>query len=198
MANGNPRKSQTKVRTLTTTGAADDAGAGAAQPAEKRGTLPSAKPGLAPPLRLTIDVVLTARRWRSLLDDRLRPIGQSAARMEAMSVIARSPESAQIEVAKRIGIEGATFTRMLDALAADGLVERLAHPTDRRTKHIRLTAAGRIALDEIMTAAEVLRRQLLDGIDPAKLAATNEFLEILLHRMEHDMPDPADALRDAG
>jgi MarR family transcriptional regulator for hemolysin len=144
-----------------------------------------------PPLRLTIDMVLAARRWRALLDDRLRPLGQSAARMEAMSVISRSPPgSAQIEIARRIGIEGATFTRMLDALEADALVERRPHPTDRRTKHIRLTAAGEAALGEILAAADRLRTQLLAGVERSEMERANAFLDMLLTRMEHGLPEP--------
>jgi MarR family transcriptional regulator for hemolysin len=144
---------------------------------------------LPPPLRLTIDLVLAARRWRALLDERLRPLGQSAARMEAMTVIARAPpDSAQIEIARRIGIEGATFTRMVDALEADSLVERRPHPTDRRTKHIGLTATGQSVLAELLALAAGLRERLLTGVAPDDVDATNLFLEGLLARMEDDLP----------
>lgn len=155
------------------------------------GSRPGAGTPLPPPLRLTTDIVLAARRWRALLDDRLRALGQSAARMEAMAVISRSPPgSAQIEIARRIGIEGATFTRMLDALEADGMVERRPHPTDRRTKHIRLTPAGQSALAEILELASRLRAQLLTGIDPSQMDRTSALLETLLERMEQGLPDP--------
>ena len=68
-------------------------------------------------IRLTINLVLVARRWRSLLDERLRLIGQSSARMEALAAIINSPSlSAQVDIAKRLRIEGPTMTRMLDTL----------------------------------------------------------------------------------
>lgn len=112
-------------------------------PPGRRGSRIAREDRLTSKLRLTIQMVLIARRWRSLLDDHLRPLGQSAARMEAMATIAYAPPSTpQIEIAKSIGIEGATLTRMLDSLEGDGLVERLPDPSDRRTKHIRLTDAG--------------------------------------------------------
>src|SRR6187402_3373280 len=41
--------------------------------------------GTRPDIRLTINLVLVARRWRSLMDDRLRLVGQSSARMEALA-----------------------------------------------------------------------------------------------------------------
>jgi MarR family transcriptional regulator for hemolysin len=167
----------------------------AAVPAIPPWALDDSRPGegtpLAAPLRLTIDMVLAARRWRALLDDRLRPLGQSAARMEAMAVISRSPpDSAQIEIARRIGIEGATFTRMLDALEADEMVERRPHPTDRRTKLIRLTPSGESALAEILAVADRLRTQLLAGIDVGEVDRANLFLEALLWRMDEGLPAP--------
>ena len=53
-------------------------------------------------IRLTVNLVLVARRWRSLLDDKLRAFGQSSARMEALAAISNSPSlSAQVDIAKR-------------------------------------------------------------------------------------------------
>ncbi len=84
-------------------------------------------------LGLMIAIVLAGRRWRALLDEKLRQLGHSASRMEAMAAIAYSPAATtQIQIAKRIGIEGPTLTRTLDMLEADALVERLPDPSDRR------------------------------------------------------------------
>src|SRR5690606_10989024 len=116
-------------------------------------------------IRLTVNLVIVARRWRSLLDDRLRLVGQSSARMEALAAIINSPSlSAQVDIAKRLRIEGPTMTRMLDTLEKDGLVERLADPADRRTKQLRLTAAGEEILAAIFEIADEMRARLLDGL----------------------------------
>ena len=142
-------------------------------------------------IRLTINLVLVARRWRSLLDERLRTIGQSAARMEAMSAIFNSPTlSAQVDIAKRLRIEGPTMTRMLDTLENDGLVERLPDPSDRRTKQLRLTAAGEAALEEIFAIADELRDALLDGIPHEKMDELNAFLGMLTGRLDSGLPPP--------
>lgn len=147
------------------------------------------EPISSPELRLTIYVVLLARRWRSLLDERLRPLGQSAARMEAMSAIYRArPMSTQVEIARLISIEGATFTRMLDTLEADGLVERLAYPSDRRSKQIRLTAAGERALKDILAVAADLRAWLLEEVSAEDIDTTNDFLRTLLERFDDSPP----------
>jgi len=143
-------------------------------------------------IRLTINLVLVARRWRSLLDERLRLIGQSSARMEALGAIMNSPAlSAQVNIAKRLKIEGPTMTRMLDTLEADGLVERLPDPSDRRTKQLRLTAEGERVLQEIFTIADELRDRLLDGLPADKIDELNAFLGLLTERLDAGLPPRA-------
>lgn len=140
---------------------------------------------LSPRMRLTVQLVLIARRWRSLLDDRLRLIGQSSARMEALWAIAYTPpQSPQIEIARRIGIEGATLTRMLDTLEAEGLVERVPDPSDRRSKHIRITDEGKAVLEEIVAIADELRTTLVKGIAGSAIDEANDFLAEILGRLE--------------
>jgi len=141
-------------------------------------------------IRVTVNLVLVARRWRSLLDERLRLIGQSSARMEALAAIINSPSlSAQVDIAKRLRIEGPTMTRMLDTLEADGLVERLPDPGDRRTKQLRLTPAGEAVLEEIFGIADELRDRLIDGVEPERLDELNELLVMLTERLDAGLPE---------
>ena len=141
-------------------------------------------------IRVTVNLVLVARRWRSLLDERLRLIGQSSARMEAMAAIINSPSlSAQVDIAKRLRIEGPTMTRMLDTLEADGLVERLPDPADRRTKQLRLTPTGEKVLEEIFAIADELRDRLLDRVAPERLDELNALLVMLTDRLDAGLPE---------
>ncbi|WP_054529266.1 MarR family transcriptional regulator [Erythrobacter sp. SG61-1L] len=143
-----------------------------------------------PEIRMTVHMVLTARRWRSLLDERLRPIEQSSARMEAMSAILNSPPlSPQVEIARRLRIEGPTLTRMLDTLEKDGLVERLPDPKDRRTNQLRLTGSGEAELARIFAISDAMRGRLLEGFSEEQILQVNEVLEVLLARLDAGLPD---------
>jgi MarR family transcriptional regulator for hemolysin len=129
----------------------------------------------------TYRIILVARRYRAMLDEQLRPLGYGTARMEALSTIARASEpSAQIAIAKRIGIEGPTLTRMLDTLEADGLVVRRPDPHDRRTKLIELTEEGEIALEEIMRVAHAFRATVLKSLTDDELDQVNGVTEKLM------------------
>jgi MarR family transcriptional regulator for hemolysin len=145
--------------------------------------------GTTPDIMLTVLLVLVGRRWRSLLDEKLRPTGQSSARMEAMSAIMNSPDrSAQVEIAKRLRIEGPTLTRMLDTLEKDGLVARLPDPADRRSKQLQLTPEGEETLHEIFDIADVYRTRLFDGLDADDKAALNRVLSHLLDQLDTGLP----------
>ena len=148
---------------------------------------PDAKPTIHGTSRLdreygfTYRIILIARRYRAMLDEQLRPLGYGTARMEALSTIARATEpTAQIAIAKRIGIEGPTLTRMLDTLEADGLVVRRQDPTDRRTKLIELTPEGEKALEEIMRVAHAFRATVLKTLSDEDLEQVNEVTDKLM------------------
>jgi MarR family transcriptional regulator for hemolysin len=145
----------------------------------------------SPDIRLTIALVLVARRWRSVLDERLRAIHQGTARMEALSAIYNSPEAtSQVNIARRLRIEGPTLTRMIDSLEKDGLVERLADPEDRRTKKLKVTPAGKAALEEIFAIADTYRKRLLVDISAEEVTMMNELLSGMLDKLDDGLPDP--------
>ena len=150
--------------------------------------------GSTPEIRLTVALVLVARRWRALIDEQLRPLGQSSARMEALSAIinAKAPSS-QAEIASRLRIEGPTLTRMIDALSRDKLVERNPAPSDRRTNYLNVTEEGETALEAIFEVTDGMRKRLLDGFSEAEIETLSGFLHRLLERLDTGLADRAGA-----
>jgi MarR family transcriptional regulator for hemolysin len=142
-----------------------------------------------PAIMLTIGLVLAGRRWRSLLDEKLRPTGQSAARLETLAAIINSPPlSPQVDIARRLKVEGPTLTRMLDALEKDGLIERLPDPADRRTKLLRVTHTGEAVLAEMFAIADELRSRLLEGFGGTEVAEANALFGELIRRLDAGLP----------
>ena len=56
--------------------------------------------------------------------------------------------------ARRLRIEGATVTRMVDILSKEGLVRRSPDPGDRRAWRLYLTDASRPTLDQMQAKLE--------------------------------------------
>jgi MarR family transcriptional regulator for hemolysin len=122
----------------------------------------------------------TARGWRLMVDRRLKDLGMSQASWLTVAEAAKSKTPlAQIELANRVGVEGATMVAMLDRLANAGLIVRVPSETDRRVKLVTLTAEGQKLYEKVQVEASAVRKQLLSGIDPKVLLAATELLEKL-------------------
>lgn len=135
--------------------------------------------------RTTRALVVAARRWRKLANERVKVVGQSMARWETLFLVGFSGEElTQSELARLISVEGPTMVRMLDVLARDGLIERHQSEADRRVTTNRITPAGTQVIGEVMEVTNRLREELLRDIDPDKLAVANEVLGQILGKLD--------------
>jgi len=129
-----------------------------------------------------------ARAWRQALDKRLKHLGIGQAGWMTIAMVAKSGEPmSQRSLASLVEVEGSSMVAMLDRLERDGLVLRVASPTDRRVKLVQLTEAGLKVYQEVRREADAMRASLLGDIDPQELAAATRLLETLRKRIE-DMP----------
>jgi MarR family transcriptional regulator for hemolysin len=135
--------------------------------------------------RATRAIVVAARRWRKVANDRVKAVGQTMARWETLFLVAFSnSEYTQSELARLISVEGPTMVRMLDLLAKDGLIERRQSETDRRVTTNRITPKGKRAIGEIMAITNALRADVLRDIDPERLAICVDVLTQILKRLD--------------
>jgi MarR family transcriptional regulator, transcriptional regulator for hemolysin len=133
-------------------------------------------------------LTFVARRWRNLMNEELRAVGQSQARWGTLYWIAVFGDTVnQTELADRIGVEQPTLGRVLRDLEAEGLIERTPGSADRRAKVIRLTAAAKPVMKQINRIQDAVRARLLRDIDPKDLTVCmSVFAQILAN-----MDDPA-------
>ena len=67
-------------------------------------------------------------------------------------------------------VQGSHFANLKQAAAANKLVvERRIDPKDRRARHLILTPAGAVAMQNVDVIASRLRHELLDGLDDSAL-----------------------------
>lgn len=126
-------------------------------------------------------VARVTRRWRKMLDERLKDLGVTQARWSTMVYLEKGGEGlTQRELASLMAIENPTLVRLLDSLEQQGLIERRPCPNDRRARRLHLTDAGRAFMNDLSGRAEVLREQMLEGISDEEIECTvNVFHKIL-------------------
>jgi len=139
-------------------------------------------------IRMLISMVLLVRGFRNRLEEELRKIDQSAARMETLSAILNMPgDKSQTDVARRLRIEGATVTRMVDILAKEGLVERAPHPTDRRINLLKITPAGEREVERIFRIYDALRNHLLQDMNRQEVEQMQELIDRMMTRLDQPL-----------
>jgi DNA-binding MarR family transcriptional regulator len=134
--------------------------------------------------RMTRAIVVAARRWRKLANERVKSVDQTMARWETLFLVAFSDvELTQSDLARLINIEGPTLVRMLDLLAKEGLIDRRQSETDRRVTTNTITPAGRTVIDQIMGITNVLRREVLQDIPREELETALKVLSKIVLRI---------------
>jgi MarR family transcriptional regulator, transcriptional regulator for hemolysin len=78
--------------------------------------------------------------------------------------IARTEGVSQAEVANWLDIEPIALVRMLDRLHEEGLVERRAHPTDRRVRTLWLMPSARPVVERILEINLSIREEAFAGL----------------------------------
>ncbi|MDN6320066.1 MAG: MarR family transcriptional regulator [Marinobacter sp.] len=111
-------------------------------------------------------VARVTRRWRKLLDERLKDLGVTQARWTTMVYLQQGGEGlTQRELASLMAIENPTLVRLLDSLEQQKLIERRACPNDRRARRLHLTDDGRNFMNVLSVRANDLRDEMLEGLN---------------------------------
>ncbi|MFF0491613.1 MarR family winged helix-turn-helix transcriptional regulator [Nocardia sp. NPDC004068] len=102
------------------------------------------------------DVCFLVHSFTRRLDGHVRRVADQLGLTPSQVIALReldAPITAR-ELAARMSCEPSNATFVLDRLEAQGLVERVPHPTDRRAKRIELTAAGRGSRKAVLAKLE--------------------------------------------
>lgn len=138
------------------------------------------------PTTLDVDLVARLRLAVLRLGRRLRQQAESGvtpSQLSALSSVSRDGPLSLGDLAAIEDIAPSTLTRIVAALEAEGLLQRLTDPTDRRVCLVAITRQGRTRLEQFRSrGASYLSSRLatLTAEERATLAAAVPVLEMLL------------------
>src|SRR5579862_2941460 len=84
---------------------------------------------------------------------RLAPLGVTYGQFQYLQSLWDEDGLTQTELTRRVGVEIAASTAILDSLEARKFIRRERNPTDRRKLHVYLTPAGAAMKDALMACA---------------------------------------------
>lgn len=122
----------------------------------------------------------------SRVNEALAPLGLNFSRFEAVALLSftRHGMLPLGKMGTRLQVHPTSVTNTIDRLERDGLVERIPHPTDRRTVLARLTEAGRDAA----TRGAALLAEIRFGLDGVDAAAPIDITDAI-RRLRHAAGD---------
>lgn len=137
----------------------------------------------APGMAAVTSIMRAQQLLLARIDAELRELELTFARYELLMLLVFSQRGALplSVIGSRLQVHPTSVTSAVDRLERQGLVQRLPHPTDRRTKLAELTDAGRaLALE----ASERLNASVFadPGVPPLEVETLNTILRGLRHR----------------
>jgi DNA-binding MarR family transcriptional regulator len=114
---------------------------------------------------------------RTVVAAALADQGLSVVQYGTLLLLDEKPASTIAEVARTVGTARQSANELVAGMERAGLIERRAHPNDRRAQQIHLTPAGQ---DRLAAATPIVRQveaQLEADMSPADRAAARAWLQ---------------------
>lgn len=134
-------------------------------------------PGAAASMAAATSIMRAQQLVLGAVDKALRPFGLTFARFEVLALLsfARAGELPLGKIGQRLMIHPTSVTNVIDRLAADGLVERIPHTSDRRTTLARMTPSGH----ELASRATEAVNSAEFGLGSLKIAEMEEMVDLV-------------------
>lgn len=101
------------------------------------------------------------------------------------------------DLAARVGVSKQAVGQLVDDLAALGMVERIADPTDKRAKRVRFSRRGHAALLHGIGVLRALEDDLAGIVGRRRMRELHETLKLIIEALEKRAP-PRPPRRTAG
>jgi DNA-binding MarR family transcriptional regulator len=111
------------------------------------------------PMMAVTSVMRVQQIWLARLNETLAPFGLTFARYEALMLLylSRAGSLPLGKVGARLQVHPTSVTNLVDGLEKLGYVERMPHPTDRRTTLASITDRGREVAGSATEALHAIR-----------------------------------------
>ena len=142
--------------------------------------------------KVAMQVMLTARRWKSLVAEKFRDAGHTGAPTLVLYYLVDQPKGLTLsELSSRMELSGASLTRLVQRLEKDGMVSRRRMVGDGRSWLIVMEPAGRAEMEAFEVHAAAMRQRVFEGVSEDDLAAALRVLDAVAARLAAGPDAPA-------
>ncbi|HEX4733483.1 MAG TPA: MarR family transcriptional regulator [Thermoleophilaceae bacterium] len=134
------------------------------------------------PMPIGLQLARTARSVSTEFERAMGEAGGSASMWQVLLLVRSGQWGTQSNLAKAMGVTGATMTHHLNALEAQGLVRRWRDESNKRVQQVELTKSGIARFDRLREVAMKHDQRLRTRLG----AKEAEQLATLLHKLADD------------
>jgi MarR family transcriptional regulator for hemolysin len=134
------------------------------------------------PTPIGLQLARTARSVSSEFERVMADAGGSASTWQVLLLVRSGQWGTQSNLAKAMGVTGATMTHHLNALEAQGLVRRWREESNKRVQQVELTKAGTAMFDRLREVAMKHDQRLRSRLSAKEV----DQLSRLLHKLADD------------
>jgi len=126
-----------------------------------------------------------SRIRRTLMDQKMRPLGITRSQWSVLSALSRGGNDGmmQVDIARLMDVGKVTMGGLIDRLEASGHVERRPDATDRRVKRVFITEQGYEVIRLMIVVAKQINERILEGVSPEH----EKIVEDVLLRVKENM-----------
>ena len=128
-----------------------------------------------------------ARMLRTYSDHRAREVHMTRAQWAVLAKLRHREGLKQRELADVLDLAPITLARLIDRLAASGMVERREDAADRRANRLYLTPEATPTLKRLDQLSEAVLARALDGLDEEAIASMRAGLERIRSNLKHEL-----------
>jgi DNA-binding MarR family transcriptional regulator len=103
-------------------------------------------------------------------------VGVPMSRLRLLAYLFATGEISQADLQHHLEVDGATVTRQVKQLEAEGLLQRRADPKDNRFTLVALTPAGQTMVKALIARGQEFQALAIRDIDAERLGAAREVL----------------------
>lgn len=96
-------------------------------------------------------------------------VGVPMLRLRLLATMYSAGELSQADLQRQIEVDGATITRQVKQMEAEGLLQRRADPKDNRFTLVALTESGRVTVETLIMRGRDFERLAVQGIEAERL-----------------------------
>ena len=134
-----------------------------------------------PTYKSSLYQVKANRILREIVTRALAPFSLTATQWAILGQLSESKDGMRLsEMAEVLGVEAPLVTTLIDQLVIKNLVEKHAHPRDKRAKLLFLTRKGQDLLPQVEIVLDEKLRKAVLGTTPEEVLSYFKVLEVIV------------------